>query len=145
MFFQTDYFITQALRCVEICAAWGIDVLNMSFGFWGHPETFFSNGIWDRNFQFAFDNGVVMVAASGNFGVELPEDDEHIRPATRRLRRRLRRSSWHPANTPSTARCLLPIGPNGALMPDTCGFSTAVQHHRPGLLAKTRWPPARTR
>jgi hypothetical protein len=83
MFFQTDYSITQTLRCVKICAAWGIDVLNMSFGFWGHPETFFSNGIWDRNFQFAFDNGVVMVAASGNFGIELPEDDMHIRPATR--------------------------------------------------------------
>ena len=83
MFFQTDYSITQTLRCVKICAAWGIDVLNMSFGFWGYPETFFSNGIWDANFQFAFDNGVVMVAASGNFGVELPEDDKHIRPATR--------------------------------------------------------------
>ena len=83
MFFQTDYSITQTLRCVKICAAWGIDVLNFSFGFWGHPETFFSNGIWDRNFQFAFDNDVVMVAASGNFGVELPGDDKHIRPATR--------------------------------------------------------------
>ena len=83
MFFQTDYCITQVLRCVKICAAWGIDVLNFSFGFWGHPETFFSNGIWDRNFQFAFDHDVVMVAASGNFGVELPGDDMHIRPATR--------------------------------------------------------------
>ncbi len=82
IFFQTDISIDQILRCVRICTAWGIDVLNMSIGTWGQTELWFPTSIWDRTFQFAFDNGVVMIAAAGNNTLNLP-DDENIRPATR--------------------------------------------------------------
>ena len=83
MFFQTDISIDQILRCVTICAAWGIDVLNMSIGTWGLSELDFPTRSWDRTFQFAFDNDVVMVAAAGNASLDLPHADDHVRPATR--------------------------------------------------------------
>ena len=38
LFFQCDYSKGQALEAARICAAWGVDVLNMSFGFWGEAE-----------------------------------------------------------------------------------------------------------
>jgi Subtilase family len=82
LFFQTDISIDQILRCVRICAAWGIDVLNMSIGTWGQTELWFPTDVWNRTFQFAFDNGVVMIAAAGNNTLDLP-DDRNIRPATR--------------------------------------------------------------
>lgn len=82
MFFRTDISIDQMLRCARICAAWGIDVLNMSIGTWGQTELWFPTSLWDRTFQFAFDNGVVMIAAAGNNTLNLP-DDRNIRPATR--------------------------------------------------------------
>jgi hypothetical protein len=80
---RSDFSVTQILRCVKICAAWGIDVLNMSFGIWGTPEISFPTSLWDKTFQFAFDHDVVMVAAAGNFGQELPDGELHVRPATR--------------------------------------------------------------
>ena len=83
VFLQTDISIDQFLRAVRLCAAWGIDVLNMSIGMWGEPELSFPTSIWDRTFQFAFDNDVVMVAAAGNSILDLPDADEHVRPATR--------------------------------------------------------------
>ena len=81
IFFQTDFSILQILRCVQICAAWGVDVLNMSFGTWGGLP-FYLAELWNKTFQFAFENGVVMVAAAGNDTLDLP-DDRDIRPATR--------------------------------------------------------------
>ena len=82
LFFQTDISIDQILRCVQLCTAWGIDVLNMSIGTWGQTELFFPTSSWDKTFQFAFDNGVVMIAAAGNSTLNLP-DDQNVRPATR--------------------------------------------------------------
>ena len=82
MFFQTDISVDQMLRCARICAAWGIDVLNMSIGTWGQTELWFPTSIWEKTFQFAFENGVVMIAAAGNDQLDLP-DDRNIRPATR--------------------------------------------------------------
>ncbi|AFM15648.1 subtilisin-like serine protease [Mycolicibacterium chubuense NBB4] len=71
------------MRGIRICAAWGIDVVNMSFGItttvW--EGLFFPDTDWVNAFQFAADNGVVMIASAGNDGKELP--DEWIRPATR--------------------------------------------------------------
>ena len=83
VFFQTDHSIDQILRALKLCAGWGIDVLNMSFGIWGASELAFPKSIWDRTFQFAFDNDVVMVAAAGNSILDLPDADDHVRPATR--------------------------------------------------------------
>lgn len=82
MLFLTDISIDQILRCVRMCAAWGIDVLNMSIGTWGQTELWFPTSSWDNTFQFAADNDVVMVAAAGNDNLDLP-DDRNIRPATR--------------------------------------------------------------
>jgi hypothetical protein len=82
VFFRTDISIEQLMRCAQLCAAWGLDVLNMSIGTWGQSEFWFPTSQWNRAFQFAADNGVVMIAAAGNSSLDLP-DDENIRPATR--------------------------------------------------------------
>lgn len=65
---------------VKLCTAWGMDVLNMSFevgASWGHH---FSSA-WERTFQFAHEQGVLLIAAAGNEGAALP--DKRIYPATR--------------------------------------------------------------
>lgn len=81
--FRTDLSEAQVLRCVRICTAWGIDVLNMSFGLTvGDWELTFGSDEWEDTFQFAADNGVVLIAAAGNSMFDLP-DDAAIRPATR--------------------------------------------------------------
>lgn len=81
--FRTDLSEAQVLRCVRICAAWGIDVLNMSFGITiGDWELTFGSDDWEDTFRFAADNGVVLIAAAGNSMFDLP-DDAAIRPATR--------------------------------------------------------------
>ena len=81
--FRTDLSESQVLRCVRMCAAWGIDVLNMSFGItiddW---ELTFGSDEWEDTFRFAADHDVVLIAAAGNSQLDLP-DDEAIRPATR--------------------------------------------------------------
>ena len=79
-FFKTDLSLSQISTCLNYCAAWGLDVLNMSFSieWW---ELFFPTSSWDKAFQWAADNGVVLVAAAGNDGEELP--DHNVRPATR--------------------------------------------------------------
>ena len=82
VFLQTDISVDQMMRAARICAAWGIDVLNMSVGFWGEAEIYFNSSLWNAVFQFASDNGVVMIAAAGNSLDELP-DDTNLRPATR--------------------------------------------------------------
>lgn len=83
MLFQTSMDAEQVLFAVRTCAAWGVDVLNMSFGidpdwlagfFWEHP--------WKETFQFAANNGVVMIAAAGNDGKRLPDEKTWL-PATR--------------------------------------------------------------
>ncbi|MFI5916505.1 S8 family peptidase [Dactylosporangium sp. NPDC051541] len=80
--FRTNISAAQLMYCAKTCAAWGIDVLNMSIEFTYTPEILFGHGSWDSVFQFAADNGVVMVAAAGNDNHNLPYED-NPRPATR--------------------------------------------------------------
>jgi hypothetical protein len=84
VFFKTNYSAAQALRCIQYCVAWGLDVLNMSwtmtisrglFGYFSLPDG------WEQRFQFAHDHGLIMCAAAGNDGIELPENI--VLPATR--------------------------------------------------------------
>ncbi|MET7280736.1 S8/S53 family peptidase [Kribbella sp. NPDC005582] len=83
MLFRTDISVDQLMRAARICAAWGLDVLNMSIGTWGDAEIWFPTTAWDKAFRFAADNGVVMIAAAGNSSLDLPNADDHVRPATR--------------------------------------------------------------
>lgn len=80
IFFRTRISVDQVYRCLLYCAAWGIDVLNMSFSI-KSSEFFFATGTWDKVFNFAVANGVIMVTAAGNDNEELP--DYNVRPATR--------------------------------------------------------------
>src|SRR5262249_38628072 len=79
--FKTDGSLDYYFRCLYVCLAWGIDVLNMSLQF-TTSEFWFPTTAWDSNFQYAFDAGLNMVAAAGNSGTRLPEDD-NPRPAPR--------------------------------------------------------------
>jgi Subtilase family len=79
--FKTDGSLDYYFRCLHVCLAWGLDVLNMSLDF-TTSEFWFPTTAWDTNFQYAFDAGLIMVAAAGNSGTRLPEDD-NPRPATR--------------------------------------------------------------
>jgi hypothetical protein len=88
VFFRSELSVSQILRCLQVCLAWGVDILNMSFTktSW---EVVFPTGSWDRSFQFAADNGLILVAAAGNGSLNLPgdinvfSDDGNPRPATR--------------------------------------------------------------
>jgi hypothetical protein len=79
--FKSELSISQIFRCLQVCLAWGVDVLNMSFAktSW---ELVFPTTSWNRSFQFAADNGLILVAAAGNSTLNLPDDD-NVRPATR--------------------------------------------------------------
>ncbi|ORB25872.1 S8/S53 family peptidase [Mycolicibacterium parafortuitum] len=76
--------IASVMRGIRVCAAWGVDVVNMSFTvttsewseFWSFPDT-----DWVNTFRFAERSGVVVVVAAGNDGRKLP--DARVRPATR--------------------------------------------------------------
>jgi hypothetical protein len=79
--FRTNIVISEIYRCLNCCVWWGIDVLNMSIRLtW--PKFFLPiHRDWDGNFQFAHDQGLIMVTAAGNDGEELP--DFVTFPATR--------------------------------------------------------------
>jgi Subtilase family len=78
--FRSDLSVDQILRCVRLCTAWQLDVLNMSFSF--RPiELFFRIKSWEQTFQFASDNDLVVVASAGNSGLDITNDN--LRPATR--------------------------------------------------------------
>lgn len=83
VFFRSRISEHQVYRCLQYCTAWGIDVLNMSFTM-KRSEFFFSvleGNTWDKAFNFAVANGVILVAAAGNGDQKLP--DYNVRPATR--------------------------------------------------------------
>jgi hypothetical protein len=75
-----------ATRAIQLCVWWGIDVLNMSWGFWNPDSDEFDEDTWVETFDWGADNGLVCIAAAGpgpnNPVVELP-DDLDVRPATR--------------------------------------------------------------
>jgi hypothetical protein len=79
--FKSDFSLDQIYSCLHTCAAWSIPVLNMSFSI-GTWDIVFPTGTWNDAFQFAADNGVIVVVAAGNDGANLP-DDLDVRPATR--------------------------------------------------------------
>lgn len=82
--FLHDISARMVIQAVRLATAWGVDVLNMSFGttvtsFLGINP--FPTSDYNAMFQWAEDNGVVIVAAAGNEGSQLPDLD--VRPATR--------------------------------------------------------------
>ena len=80
--FKTDASISQIIRCLHVCLAWGVDVLNMSISIsYGIGGFAFPKNTWENQFRFASDNGLIIIAAAGNDDKELP--DHVIRPATR--------------------------------------------------------------
>ncbi len=79
--FKSELTVSQVFRCLQVCLAWGVDVLNMSFAK-TNWELVFPTSAWDHAFQFAADNGLILVASAGNSTLNLPDDD-NPRPATR--------------------------------------------------------------
>jgi hypothetical protein len=79
--FRTNIVISEIYRCLNCCVWWGIDVLNMSFRKTWPKILLPLDGDWEDNFQFAHDQGLIMVTGAGNDGKELP--DFVTFPATR--------------------------------------------------------------
>ena len=80
--FKTDGSLDYYFRCLHVCLAWGIDVLNMSLSHVEDAEFWFPTTAWNNNFRYASEAGLIMVAAAGNNYARIPED-QNIRPATR--------------------------------------------------------------
>ena len=80
--FKTDGSLDYYFRCLHVCLAWGIDVLNMSLSHVEDAEFWFPTTAWNNNFRYASEAGLIMVAAAGNSYARIPED-QNIRPATR--------------------------------------------------------------
>jgi hypothetical protein len=79
--FKNFRTIAEVFRCLELSVAWGVDVINMSFSIEFPKILLPISAHWDDNFQFAKDQGVVIVVSAGNNGEELP--DLVLFPATR--------------------------------------------------------------
>ena len=79
--FRTNIVISEIYRCLDCCLAWGIDVLNMSFSITVPKIALPINRDWEDKFQFATNQGLVMIASAANHGSELP--DKAVFPATR--------------------------------------------------------------
>lgn len=79
--FRTNIVISEIYRCLNCCVWWGIDVLNMSFRKTWPKILLPIHRDWDSNFQFAHDQGLIMVTSAGNDGESLP--DFVTFPATR--------------------------------------------------------------
>lgn len=81
--FKIDYTMDQTIKALRHITAWGLDVASMSYTTTITPFLWWDNvpSAYDATFQFAHDNGVIILAAAGNDNKKLP--DAHIRPATR--------------------------------------------------------------
>ncbi|GAA1879807.1 hypothetical protein GCM10009836_71480 [Pseudonocardia ailaonensis] len=82
--FRCDRSVSQIIRGVQLCTAWGVDVINISISMQvGHfgPFDSFPDDDFNDMFSWARRNGVVIVASAGNDGAELPDLD--LRPQTR--------------------------------------------------------------
>ncbi len=82
--FRTNLAARQVIQGLRLSVAWGVDVVNMSFGI--EPNFVLGLGsfpeeAFEAMFEWAEQNGVVVVAAAGNAGARLPGLD--VRPATR--------------------------------------------------------------
>jgi hypothetical protein len=88
---KTDGSLEYYFRCLHVCLAWGIDVLNMSLSHVEDAEFWFPTTAWNNNFRYALEAGLVMVAAAGNNYARIPED-QNRRSRHGPLRRRPRRS-----------------------------------------------------
>ena len=81
VFLKSDLAQGQMLAALQLCLAWGIDIINISSGIQTPLFMYTSKG-WDAQFRHAADNGVVIVVSAGNQGKRLPEELD-VRPATR--------------------------------------------------------------
>ena len=79
--FKTDISKSQTYRCLAVCLAWGVDVLNISWQMSG-GNFFWGDGSWVDSFRFATNNGLIVVCSAGNNNENIP-DESSARPATR--------------------------------------------------------------
>lgn len=80
-YFYDDRTADSAKTAMIRCAQWGIPLVVYSGGFTS-TELFFGTSAWNDTFNWAADNGVLMVASAGNDNIDLP-DYSVLRPATR--------------------------------------------------------------
>ncbi len=77
----------ETIRGLQLSVAWGVDIVNMSWSI-TYPSAFnyrmdpsFPTSLWERTFEWAANQGLIIFAAAGNDGEKLP--DRVILPATR--------------------------------------------------------------
>lgn len=77
--FRTSYAWNEVIDCLVYATAWGLDIVNMSYRKRGGFSQGSARDAYNRAFKWAADNGVIIVVAAGNDGLEIPRND--IRPA----------------------------------------------------------------
>jgi subtilisin family serine protease len=80
-YFFDDRSADSAKTAMIRCTQWGIPFVVYSGGFTS-VEFFFGTSAWNDTFNWAADNGTLMIASAGNDDISLP-DDAVLRPATR--------------------------------------------------------------
>jgi hypothetical protein len=78
--FRCNYAFSEAIDCLITAAAWGLDIVNMSY--WLRPD-FDSDDetSFNKAHEWAANNGVIVVVIAGNDGASLDSID--VRPAAR--------------------------------------------------------------
>lgn len=78
--FRTNYFDNEILDCLTTATAWGLDIVNFSLRRIGGFDDDDEEDHYNDTFQWAADNGTIIIVASGNDRLEMPRTE--VRPAS---------------------------------------------------------------
>ena len=78
--FRTSLKTKEILDCLTYATAWGLDIVNISLGRVGGFDDDDFQDLYNDTFQWAADNGTIIVVSAGNNNLQIPENE--VRPAS---------------------------------------------------------------